>query len=392
MLLPPKKQRLSVLIGEFGFGKTTAALRAVGAHASQILYVPAARISEATMSAKDVLQQCVDTDELLADIPEESRVALEPVVRPVLEYILKREDTNLALILDGLDESEFLASRGRMQWFFNTLYAVRVPIILIARTEIWNSRLSDFATSFGQVAVRGELRNTRLRLIELLPWTDTEIGEMIERYRDHAEDDQQREYLADLFELVAEGRYESLYGDIPRRPLFLRFIVESVSQKGVHEVGRARLFEEWVSMKISRDLMNPIAHGGQGRVPIVVGSEGLDATIDLSWFAMELAAAYMTKIVAGGLELSASCNLEDVLASHPRLGSIHDAAGLVLNSLLIPVSSRGRDRQLSIRFAHRAFQEVFLARFIRKNPARFESVVIPGAVKTWIADLEAESL
>ena len=66
--------------------------------------------------------------------------------------------------------------------------------------------------------------------------------------------------------------------------------------------------------------------------------------------------------------------------------SLHnpDMAGLVLNSLLIPVQKNGVFS--SVRFTHRAFQEYFLATAIIED-GLFPGLTLPDSVGDWIQRL-----
>lgn len=195
-----------------------------------------------------------------------------------------------------------------------------------------------------------------------------------------------RERLGDLLQLFSSGDYASVYGDIPRRPLFLRFILDTVADQGIHKVGRAELFEEWARLKVTRDLTNPLRWSSKGRAPIVSSVEGLDATIELAFVAMECAAAGMVDVKDGTITLLASCSLGDITGCDPRLASIVDPTGLFLNSLLLPVGARSAPAPLRIRFAHRAFQEFFLARHYSQQPGRRPAVPLPDSVLMWLDD------
>lgn len=389
-----EERRISIVIGEAGFGKTTTALRALGSTGNYVMYVPAAAISSRTANTKSFLKQCFDFDDFMENVAESDLPVVRPLVLQVLKYILRTRETNNALILDGLDESIFFSRRGGVQHLMNILNAVQVPIVLTARSEYWHVRKTDFAGVFGCIASSKSDRHTDqkdVRLVELLPWDDSQIVGLARQYRQQITEPDAKSRLDTLIATIESGEYRAYYGDIPRRPLFLRFILETVAEGGVHHVSRAQLFEEWVRMKVTRDIVAPMKWGGKGRAAIVDQSESADRTLELSFLAMRCAASVMTRVTDGSLELLPNCELNAVLASDEQLKSIADPAGLVLNSLLIPSSSRSAVKPLRVEFAHRTLQEFFLARHLREH-AVIGQINVPESVKQWVDDLDTAGL
>lgn len=384
---------LSILIGEFGSGKTTAVARALGRETSQPVYVPGATISSRITSTKSFLEHCIDHRELFSEFPDEDRPALEQLARPVVEYVFKDPVQPLVLILDGLDESAFLSHRGGFQHLFNLLHEVRVPVILTMRSEFWHRGERDFTEVFGQVTSDGEKRRRRLRLIDLRPWTVDQILALIHRYRERVSDRQSRSRLDALAMLVETQRFHTLYGDLPQRPLFLRLIVESVVASGLPSgrIGRACLLRDWATVKILRDVNEPIRAGGEGRAAIASGAESSETTVELAWEAMVAAAGAMVQEYAGELELTAECELESALASRPRLAAVTEPLGLFLNSLLLP-APYPRGTPPRVRFAHRTFQEFFLAWHLLLRPQSHAGLRPPASVAAWVEDIEQEGL
>jgi len=383
------KQNLSIVIGEAGFGKTTAAIRTFLTRDRQILYVPAAIISDKTISTKQFIEQCIDIDTLLADVAETDQPTMRQIARPVLAYILKNPDIAAVLVLDGVDESVYLSRRGGIQNLLNILREVRIPIVLLIRTELWNERQNDFGSSFGDIAQHPERKNQRIKLIELLPWSDDEIYGLALRYRNMLETAEERLRVDTFINTIRNGEYHLFYGDIPRRPLFLRFILETTAQKDAHKVGRAVLFQEWAEMKIRRDVAAPMIWGSVGRLPLVSPNESTESVMYLAFRAMSLAAYHMTQKSNGSLELVPFCEVSRLLKADPDITEIRNPTGLFLNSLLIPVPKvSGVDPQ-NVRFAHRAYQEFFLARYLIAHPDIVSGLQIPQSVTDWIIDIKA---
>lgn len=393
-ILDPEGELLTLVTGEFGLGKTTAVARAVARETRPIVYVAGARITKDTSGKKDFLQQCFDLEQLFSGFPTEDHPTLEKLSRGVIEYLLQDTESQALMIIDGLDESAFLARRGGFQQLFNILQEVRSPIVLTLRTEFWDRGANSFAAALGQHASHGERRNRKIRRIDLLTWGDDRIRMLIGRHRDAASDPTTKGRLEELASLLDQGELFRLYGDIPRRPLFLRFLLDTVIETGLPAAGtgRARLLHDWVLRKLLRDIQAPIAAGGAGRLPIFSENESETRVVDFAWEAMLEAAAAMTEPVQGSLELAADCTLDAIRRSSPELARIEDPLGIFLNSLLLSAGLVPRGLPLRVRFAHRAFHEFFLAWFALTRPGSLPTGSLPDSVRDWMAQIQAEGL
>ncbi len=329
----------------------------------------------------------------MAGFPAEDRPTLRLLIRPALQYLLGGTDLQVILIIDGLDESAFLSRSGGMQTLFNILQPVRVPVVLSMRTEFWSERVAEFATVVGKTGPPDARRNRRIRLVELLPWRDEEITRLLERHRDAAADGQERARLGELVAAVSSGEFERLFGDIPRRPLFLKLIVDSVAARGLpaQGVSKAGLLRDWAQLKILRDVVAPRRMGG-GRAAIVGDAESSATRLEIAWEAMLEAAGAMTEVRQGAVELLASCPWEEVRAATPRLATIVDPTGLFLHSLVLPLAGSGAPGARRLRFAHRSFQEFFLAWFALEHPQRFAGATLPAPIREWMGQIRGEGL
>ena len=386
-VLEELKSRLTVIVGEAGFGKTTVALRVSQATSRHVIYANAASLNQDLKGTKDLLEQAVDVDILLEDASPEDRSTWHLLARAAIEHLLKTDDKSLLFILDALDESVFLLRQGGLQFLFNILRLVKTPVVLVTRVEHWNARQADFGSSVGILTGNPDREhNQYIDVIHLLPWSNDEIRALALRYQSTLGQTNARR-IAELVEIIGSAHYETLYGDIPKRPLFLGWILETVAENGVHAVTKPRLVEEFARLKIARDYTRPAAVGGK-RIPILEDIDGLDATIDLAFAVMEAAAVAMTQIEAGELQLLPTCTVADVVAQEPNLHRLTDPTGLVLNTLLVPAGPRLAPQPLALRFAHRAYQEYFLARRIAAKRAQFLAIKIPAEVEEWVREID----
>ncbi|BET57738.1 hypothetical protein [Geobacter sp. 60473] len=383
---------ISLMIGEAGYGKTTSVLRSFKKSRKKVFYLAAAAVRPDRMGSKQLLASCVNLDELLVDIAEEDIPTQLTIARPVIELLLKNGDLPVVLVLDGLDESIYFSMRGGVQTLFNQLRDVKVPVVLTARSEFWFSRLADFQMSFGEIARNTAIvRRNQIKLIELLPWTDHEIQELAVRFRDTLPDPVSRDRINVFIDLVRSGKYQEIFGDIPRRPLFLRLILETATEREIGKTSIAGLFYQWAQMKIRRDIYEPMRWKSVGRAPILTENEPADQTILLSFTAMMKAAMQMTEVKDEELVLLPDCIIDDVVRGEERLRGLPDPTGLFLNSLLVPLPQPAH-KPLKIRFGHRAYQEFFLALYINENSTVFERVKLPEPVETFLESIRSEGL
>ncbi|HEV8238013.1 MAG TPA: hypothetical protein VGS57_01440 [Thermoanaerobaculia bacterium] len=387
LLLKHAASNLTVLLGSFGMGKTTAVERLMDGSALSVIYVPAARISGDVSGAKQFLTLCVDLDELLSPFPAEDWPVLEQLLPPPIEYLFKDQNADVILILDGLDESAFLARAGGLQTLFNMLQPIQIPVVLTMRTEFWDRRRGEFEYPMGMEARHGERRHRRVALIELLPWKDADILSLVERIRSDAAP-QQADRLAALLDLIQTEQFDRIYGDIPRRPLFLQQIIDSVSEHGLpgQTVSRVSLMTDWVRDKVRRDVLAPRAIGGSGRAPVVEADEETETVVETCWTAMTVAAAAMTMVQEGHLLLLPDCGVDEIHRHLPYLR--REPLGLLLHSLLQPVAQHGSSRPLRVQFAHRSFQEFFLAQSLISRPNVVRGLTIPEAIEAWIREIK----
>lgn len=147
-----------------------------------------------------------------------------------------------------------------------------------------------------------------------------------------------------------------------------------------HRVDRPQLVREWVTQKVLRDMGNPQQFGGQ-RVPIAAEEDAL-TTVELAFLAMKHAAALMTRVKGSALELLPFCRFDDLVVAHPRLTAMAEPTGIVLNSLLVPVSTPPGAAS-RVGFSHRLFQEFFLGVAISEGVFNATGLVMSESVAEW---------
>lgn len=382
-----------LLIGEFGFGKSTTVLRALANSSTPILFIHGATFASSLSSTNEFLAKCIEDANVLNELSIENSAVLSLISRSVTKYLLSTKSLDIRLVIDGLDESPLLARRDGFQTLFNWLKDVNVPVVLTMRSEMWHARREAFSVSQYPMSGKDKPRVKKFRLIELMMWEDAQILDLTKQYCQSNIEDVERKRLMSFYDLVKNGKYEEIYGDIPKRPLFLHLVLSSVMVKGLPDLkqGRGRLFRDWILYKVRRDLANPIAVGGKGRVPINP-NYSIDETIPVAWKVMVVAASQMLQVQDSQIELLDRCSLDNIMRKMDMTRGDYDDLGLFLNTLLVPVMKGLPYESIMVRFAHRAFQEFFLAWHVLD--LRSEEMIdqYPLSVQEWIDTLRFERL
>jgi hypothetical protein len=376
-----------LVTSEFGFGKTTtlhALARAWVKEGSHLIYAPAALLGhQAFMNASglaDSLLQLV--------LPEEAKLgemALQ-IFRDVLRELMTRSKDWLVLI-DGLDENSYAFNANSLPNLWGSIADLGIPVVISARNELVEVRQSEFQ------------RNEQLKVgpqferINLKDWNDALILEFIDRLALERGGDISPVYQS-LRELVASGRYHEVYGDIPRRPLFLGMLAED-AWAGVEPARHLhRLYGTYFKRKFDIDRISIAARGMQNRPSEIVDRFGHDQAKEMLVRVMQDAAGEMLELsdVGGGNRQAihhdtiGEKSLQRIAAGlNVPFAAIED---VVMHSLLQPAGRHAVSRERLFRFAHRSFQDWFLARHFADNRLEPYLALPPFAFKFLSSMLE----
>lgn len=387
MWLQRNPDEITVVTGSFGFGKTTVAVRAAAAWGKGVLFVPGARIgAEGTSNLRHSLLNGI-AESTLATVCEEDRDVLASFASLAAKRLLRLPDQSFALILDGLDESPLLGSSAGLGGFLQSLRNFRVPILITVRSEVWNAHMAELSAGFSDQAPSNTGRT--IYSIDMGEWSQREMLAFLDASVERL-DPSARAAVAELRALIAGGDYETYYGDVPRRPLFLGMIVDDAIAFGLRGRNRVELVDDWMMQKLIRDFQGPVAAGGSGRVGLLKAGSRLDDQLRMARSVMALAARHMLAgSESGPIELMPFVPESELRAILPMDSSAFDLTGLVTNSLLIPAGPSAPGRPVRLRFAHRLFQEYLLAESLVERPDTRMEPRLPGSVRDWIERMRA---
>jgi hypothetical protein len=347
-----------VLSGQFGAGKTTAALSAATSSRRRTVFVPCQAVPAAVFTAgttSSLLTHIADELPALEHIPDEDRAAVAKIARTVVVYLLRKPKSELLFVLDGLDEHHVLATLSGLQRLSNQLAEFSCPVVLTTRREHLESMLGDFNAALSEIGSKHRSER-EAQVLYLERWTNEQSLLVVESAASVVAGEE-RARLEELGRGLATGRHP--YGDLVLHPLFLQFILEDVAEGGVQAPTRAALIRAWVHRKIRRDRETWVPAAMAARQHV---REGMDTEefIDRMCAAMARVAFEMTVTEGETHELLESLPASRILEIVGAEFGPVDLLPVLLNSVLTTLGPR-RGRNVPIGFALRILQEYFLA-------------------------------
>lgn len=357
-----------IVLSEFGFGKTSLLLNTVDALQRQNvepIFIPLAQMpKEAFMDNKTFLrvllkvlysrQRFLKTEFIL----EEDDLYDEIAVTTFLYMLRKRDD--IVFFLDGLDENYLAYSLHGLRNIFERFASLGIPCIITARKEFWDDRQGTFNLHGISSAAH---------VIQLVDWGDIEIGNYLRLYFEHVGSitNKEAERLNDFIASIDGGKYESIYGDIPKRPLFLQMLVRDILSGNFGRNSLSLVYESYLHEKLRIDITRAFADN-KYLLPInMFERHDLYKVADRIFSALTTLSAAMLVNDEEGKAILLPSVLESQLEKEVELVKMKEMSvtEILLNSVLIPIDKRGADSpNFRLKFAHKSFQEFFTARYL----------------------------
>jgi hypothetical protein len=382
------KRSWTFLSGEFGFGKTSLALhlaKALQANGIICLYLPVAQFRERAFEMEGLFLWEVLRIILQEDVENPSD--RHRILHAALKEIFKREK-KIILIFDGIDEHPICWRENGLLPVFGIFKTFNISCLFAVREEFLAERSGHF-----QTAVKGGPGAFMLQLTE---WPEALMVEYIGHYVRGAESDDVRQRIGRFEEAIRTGHYVDYYGDIPKRPLFLKMLLDDVAKDDLNKRNLAELYEIYIAKKFESDRATSTSS------PVVRRPLNLDEDYEFVrarlFDVMTMAAGLMYAVEDGELRIQPSL-LETVLrdcATKISTTSPLDIPSILLNSVMVPIGYRNRNQlggYIEVAFAHTSFQEFFLARHMvaalleNAVDTKIENCAIPKPVMRFLDGL-----
>jgi hypothetical protein len=347
------------LVSEFGFGKTSLLLRyAEHLRGRNILsiFIPMALLSPMVFSRTDLFSKAI-LELILLEKLDEQNLFDGLRIRAFKEMLKFR--TDIVLLFDGLDEHQLPYHAEGLNQIKECLKDFKPPCVFSVRKEFWDARRERFEETF-------MTRHRRIfEKIELVEWPDEVILSFIKEYGERTGTTSE---LKEFFQLVNEHRYEEFYGDIPKRPLFLEMLIRDVSSGELRTSNRiqkrnlAQLYEDYFREKFR--LGRASFFSSQTARPLPMNN-GTEKVIENMLMVMERsAAAMLSNDELGSIEFLNQIPVSKIENFLQQAGFADDLS-FFLHSVLIPFGKHDLTG-LKVKFAHKSFQEYFVARYLTK--------------------------
>ncbi|HEX8238271.1 MAG TPA: hypothetical protein VF574_00850 [Allosphingosinicella sp.] len=350
----PSKTRWTLLMGLFGTGKSSAALRAAQHSNRLLIYTRCADMSarDGGVGTNSLMESVIGSLALFEDFDEESRARLVRLSGTLLRQALVGEENSALLILDGLDENRDYATPRGVMTLSSALAELRCPILFTTREEHFNATFGNYENLLEDHSTKGGARR-EARLLRLEPWTDEQVAQFLDRAAERS-DQQNIRRLKNRLEAgdVAERELQLL-----RHPLFLQMIASLAASGEETGTSAADVLGKWTYLKMSRDLQSDRVLPGNVY-------NALDYATAMGEALQEVAGA-MIEHRSGSTVLTETVSEEFATAVLAKAfpGHVQNVVTATSASLLIPSGPKlGARSQLM--FSHRIFQEYYLARHL----------------------------
>ena len=348
------------LLSEFGFGKTTLLLEfAKRVYLQQdgrkTIFIPITALEPGSFNNEGAMVRAI------VAVLSPYMPATDIITRLNCEVMLGllKENSTIVLLIDGLDEHKFFREFKGLRSLFNAVKGFSSPVVFSMRTEYYNERAADL-----KLALRGG--KMVIKNLILTDWDKAEIMAFLGIFRKTNKLKSRREHgFKQLLRLVQEDKYKQKFGDIPRRPLFLKMILTDVIAENLMggRITLFQLYEKYIKKKIIRDI--------EGVFPEFATSRGMDISKGLVDFShdifqmLERITIYMYFELNNRFVLSNSVSSDRI---RELLVNTDFADTLVfsLHSVIIPAEEK-YEMETHWKFAHFSFLEYFFARNIMYN-------------------------
>ncbi len=359
----PSKTRWTLLMGLFGTGKSSAALRAAQHTNRLLIYTRCADMNarDGGVGTNSLMESVIRSLALFEDFDADARARLVRLSGTLLRAALVDDENSALLILDGLDENRDYATPRGVMTLSSALAELRCPILFTTREEHFNSTFANYENLLEDHSTKGGARRDA-RLLRLEPWGNEQVGQFLDLAAERA--GLENDTLAQLKRRLQAGDIFERELELLRHPLFLQMIAALAANGEQAGTTAAGVLDKWTYLKMSRDL----------EADRVLPADVYDARdfVAAMGQALQEVAGAMVEHRSDSTVLTETVSEEVATEAVAKSFPSHAQNLLTATSasLLIPTGPRAGERS-QLMFSHRIFQEYYLARHLVATGAEF---------------------
>ena len=362
LISDPSTTRWTLLMGLFGTGKSSAALRAAQHTNRLIIYTRCADMiaRDGGVGTNSLMESVIRSLALFEDFDEEARARLVRLSGTLLRQALVGEENSALLILDGLDENRDYATPRGVMTLSSALAELRCPILFTTREEHFNATFGNYENLLEDHSTKGGARRDA-RLFRLEPWTDQQVAQFL----DLATERSGHQNIHRVKSRLESGDIAERELELLRHPLFLQMIAALAASGEEAGTTAAEVLGKWTYLKMSRDIEADRVLPGD-----VYNPRDYAAAMGQ---ALEEVAGAMIEHRPGSTVLTETVSEELAAAAVAKAfpGRSQNLVTATSASLLIPSGPKTGIRS-HLMFSHRIFQEYYLARHLVATGADFQ--------------------
>lgn len=351
-----RKVNWNIIIGEFGFGKTTLFLNLEQQFKDsqyKLFFLPLAQLDENAFDSLDnfIKQLFLILREKSLDFSNTSDLLFYDYLKSIL-----MKEQRIMFLIDGIDEHIEAYTHKGLQNIFNCINELQVDCLISLRKEFWDDRTGDLQSIFSKY----RKYNSVIRLID---WTNEDILSFIDGF-ELSNNILNNKNVSKFKQALKNNTFEDFFGDIPKRPLFLKMILQDVVAGNIASQSLGKLYENYLTEKFIRDREGSFMDNKTGRLLKLENEKDRLSIISFIWSLMRKVAEKMIVVENDELKLKSFIFEEELNILVDDSNIKISSSEILLNTVLIPLTQR-TVQGLKLIFAHRSFQEYYTALYLK---------------------------
>jgi len=357
---PPLKTNMKsvwfFVVSEFGFGKTSLLLNLfdkLEPHNLIGIYLPVAQFEADSYNNEYSL--CKNILSILLDKTINGKQLYEKFLIKSFQLMV-RNRRDLVFLVDGLDETRHSYSENGLKRIFDCFRNFKPACIFTTRKELWDERCGNFDVAIGK---RKKFKDVLL----LKEWNSSDISDYLDLFKNNIRTANKKKKIDTFNDLVRNNRYEEYYGDIPKRPLFLKMLIDDIIDGEIQKRSLSQLYKKYLINKFILDRSNSVSKSVERRPLHLEGD--INSVLPAIFSILEKIAGDMLINDDGNNIIFLSYIHESKIEEAIQKNNLKliSTVEILLNSVLVPFDKRSFS-DFRVKFSHKSFQEYFTARFL----------------------------